>query len=147
MAYKSLVLKPVKYSDTHSEKQSQFYRGFSTVDETVTDTRLYDFALIKQDLLNQFNVRKGELVMNPAFGTIIWDVIYDPFTKDIKEQIVTDVTQIASSDPRATVEQVNITEQDYGLMLELTLVYVGTDQSDQLKLSFDKKLGVANAAV
>lgn len=146
MAYKSLTLKPVKYSESHTVKQSQFYKGFSTVDNSLSDTRLYDFDLIKQDMLNQFNIRKGELVMNPKFGTIIWDVIYDPFTSDVKEKITNDVTQIASSDPRATVEQVNITEQEYGLMLELTLVYVGTDQTDQLKLSFDKKLGIANAA-
>jgi len=147
MAYKSLVLKPARYNDIHTEKQSQFYRGFSTIDGTVTDTRLYDFALIKQDILNQFNVRKGELVMNPKFGTIIWDVIYEPFTTNIKEQIINDVTQIALSDPRVTVDQVNITEQEYGIMLELTLVYVGTDQSESMKLEFDKTLGKANATV
>lgn len=143
MPYKSIVINPPKYNEFHSEKQSQFYKGFSTVDTTKTDSRLYDFDLIKQDLLNQFNVRKNERVMNPNFGTIIWDALFEPFTDAIKQEIIDDVTRIVTADPRAQTLEVNVFEQEYGMMLEITMMINNTDQSETLKLNFDKSTGLS----
>ena len=72
MAYKNIELNPPQYSSQHTIKKSQFYIGYSTVDPSLPNTKLYDFDLIKQDILNQFNTRKGERVMNPGFGTITY---------------------------------------------------------------------------
>ena len=47
------------------------YRGYNTVDNQTTKTRLEDEELIKRDLINHFNIRKGEKLMRPDFGTII----------------------------------------------------------------------------
>ena len=47
------------------------FKGFSSRSER-TNFKLYDFELIKQDLMNRLSVRKGERVENPAFGTIIY---------------------------------------------------------------------------
>jgi phage baseplate assembly protein W len=87
MAHKNIVLKPNNIKSQATVKSSQFYKGFSTVDESAISTRLYDFELVKQDLLNQFNTRRGERVMNPSFGTIIWDLLYEPLTPNVKQQI------------------------------------------------------------
>lgn len=141
MTYKSLIITPTKYSDRNTVKKSQFYKGFSTIDESSADSRLYDYDLIKQDILNQFNVRKNERVMNPNFGTVIWDLLFEPFTEAVKQQIADDVTRIVTSDPRALALNINVIEQEYGMLLEVTLLYKGTDQTDQLKVSFDKKAG------
>ena len=141
MAFVSKVIKPTQYSPQNPDKRSQFYRGFSTVDSTQSDTRIYDFDLIKQDILNQFNVRKGERVMNPEFGTVIWDMIFEPFTDAVKQQITEDITAIVTSDPRATATNINVIEQEYGMLLEITMVYTESDQSEVLKLSFDKSSG------
>ena len=103
----------------------------------------YDFDLIKQDIINQFSVRKNERVMNPEFGTIIWDCIYDPFTEDLKTEIANDITRIVGSDPRVNATEVNITEQDFGMILEITLEYVNTDQTEVMSLTFDKSLGLS----
>jgi phage baseplate assembly protein W len=143
MTYKSLVITPVKYSENNTFKRSQFYKGFSTVDETAADSRLYDYELIKQDILNQFNTRKNERVMNPNFGTVIWDLIFEPFTETTKQQIAEDVTRIVTSDPRASALSINVIEQEYGMLLEITLLYKGTDQTDQMKVSFDKSAGLS----
>jgi len=142
MTYKSLVITPVKYSDRNTVKKSQFYKGFSTIDETSADSRLYDYDLIKQDLLNQFNTRKNERVMNPNFGTVIWDLLFEPFTEAVKAQIAEDVTRVVSSDPRAIPLSINVIEQENGMLLEITMLYKGTDQTDQLKVSFDKQAGL-----
>ena len=143
MTYKSLVITPVKYSERNSIKKSQFYKGFSTVDESAADSRLYDYDLIKQDILNQFNVRKNERVMNPNFGTVVWDLLFEPFTETVKQQIAEDVTRIVTSDPRALALNVNVIEQEYGMLLEITLLYTGTDQTEQLKIEFDKQAGLS----
>ena len=50
------------------------YKGFSTV-AGVKSNQLYDLDIIKQDLINHFYTRKGERVMNPDFGSIIWDLL------------------------------------------------------------------------
>lgn len=141
MSFVSKVIKPTQYSPQHTDKRSQFYRGFSTVDNTVADTRIYDFKLVKQDILNQFNVRKGERVMNPEFGTIIWDVLFEPFTDAVKNEITDDITKIVTSDPRASATNINVIEQEYGMLLEITMVYADSDQSEVLKLNFDRTSG------
>jgi hypothetical protein len=142
MAYKNIEINPSQYSLQHTAKQSQFYVGYSTVNADTLGTKIYDFDLIKQDIINQFNTRKGERVMNPTFGTIIWDVIFDPFTDEIKQAVADDISRVCNSDPRAVPIIINIDEQDYGMLLEVTLKYVGTDQTTAMRLAFDKKLGL-----
>ena len=142
MAYKNIVITPAKVQTHNNVQTSQFYKGFSTVDETTTNVKLYDHEIIKQDLLNQFNTRKGERVMNPTFGSIVWDLIYEPLTPDVKQLISNDIDRILASDPRITPTLVNIVEQDYGFLLELTLVYNGIDVSDSMVLSFDRRVGL-----
>ena len=68
MAYKSLEINNARAVYKQAPKTSQFYVGFSSIDIANTNSKLYDLALIKQDIINQFNNRKGERVMNPEFG-------------------------------------------------------------------------------
>ena len=142
MTYKNIVINPSQYNQQHTVKQSQFYTGYSSVNPDLLGTTLYDFDIIKQDIINQFNTRKGERVMNPKFGTIIWDLIFEPFTDDVKQALSDDISRICNSDPRAVPIQIDINEQEYGMLLEITLQYVGTDQTANMTMSFDKKLGL-----
>lgn len=115
------------------------YKGFSTKNVGINHTvRLTDADLIKQDLINHFNIRRGEKLMNPEFGTIIWDSIFEPFTEQLKNQIIDDVTKIAKADPRLVVESIMVDSYDNGLILELRLVYARTNEVENLRLVFDK---------
>jgi len=114
------------------------YRGFSTVDRK-KKFRLTDFELVRRDLINHFYIRKGEKLMNPSFGTIIWNVLHEPLTDNLKSIITTDVKNIVSSDPRLAVDRVMITEYDQGLQIDLELRYVQTNQSSLLNLRFDNQ--------
>ena len=114
------------------------YRGFSTVGRT-RKFRLTDFELIKQDLINNFYIRKGEKLMKPDFGTIIWNVIHEPLTEDLKSVIVSDIKAIASYDPRLSIDNVVITEYEQGIQVELELRYVLTDQTNVMNLKFDNQ--------
>lgn len=143
MAYKNIIITPPNLQNVTTKKTSQFYKGFSTVDENSKSVRLFDREIIKQDILNQFNTRKGERVMNPNFGSVIWDLIYEPLTPAVKQQISSDIDRILASEPRVIPTLVNIVEQDYGFLLELTLTYKGLDVSDSMILQFDKSVGLA----
>jgi len=114
------------------------YKGFSTYNR-FKKFRLTDFELAKQNLFNHFHIRKGEKLMNPNFGTIIWNIIYEPFTEEIKTSIVDDIRAIAAYDPRINVDNVVVTQFDFGIQVELELTYIATDQTEILKFNFDQK--------
>lgn len=122
--------------------ESRAYRGISTVDPDATNWVLYDIALIKQDLLNHFNIQKGEKLSDPEFGTIIWAAIYEPLTDAIKEAIVDDVTRIINYDPRVGVESIVIDEYDNGIQIECTLTYLNYNISESLRIAFDENAGI-----
>jgi phage baseplate assembly protein W len=113
------------------------YRGFSTR-LNAKKYRLTDFELAKQDMLNHFEIRKGEKLMNPTFGSIIWDMLFEPLTEDTKQIITTDITRIVSYDPRLAVQQVAVTEQDNGFLIAIDLAYIPTDQTETIALNFDR---------
>ena len=121
------------------------YRGFSTVGRN-RKFRLTDFELVKQDLINHFYIRKGEKLMNPDFGTIIWNVVHEPLTEDLKSVIVTDIKAIAGYDPRISIDNGVITEYDQGIQVELQLRYVQTNQTNLLNLQFDNQSNTLTAA-
>lgn len=112
------------------------YKGFSTVGRT-KNYRLTDFDLVKQDILNHFYIRKGEKLMNPKFGTIIWNVLHEPFTDDLKSVIQEDIKSIASYDPRVSFDNIVVTEYDQGIQILLELRYLQTDQLSLMNLQFD----------
>lgn len=117
------------------------YNGYSTIAAKGNNVRLTDTDLIKQDLINHFNIRRGEKLMNPDFGTIIWDSLFEPFTEILRNNIYDDVTRIANNDPRLLVESVLVDQFDNGLILELRLLYTSTNQVETLKLTFDREAG------
>ena len=64
------------------------FRGFSTSGNEFATVTHTDFELVKRDLMNNLNVRKGERLMRPNFGCVIWDMLFEPFTDDLKQLII-----------------------------------------------------------
>lgn len=113
------------------------YRGFSTR----TSSKKYsltDYELAKQDLLNYFSLKKGQKLMQPTFGTIIWDMLFEPLDEATQDVITQDITKIVSYDPRLRVGQIAVTQQDTGFLVQLTLSYVPTNQTELISMNFDK---------
>ena len=113
------------------------YKGFSTISSTA-NYRLTDFDLVKQDLINHFYIRKGQKLMNPDYGTVIWDLIFEPFDDATKQAIELDIKRIVATDPRIGVRSAIITQYDRGVQIELDLVFVQTNQVGTLALKFDQ---------
>lgn len=119
------------------------YKGFSTYNRSKRFT-VTDFDLIKQDLFNQFNIRRGEKLMNPGYGSIIWDLMFEPLDDGLKESLIEEAQRIVGSDPRVLLEQVGIEQYDHGIMLVMTVNMVTENLADQLIIDFNKDTGTAN---
>jgi phage baseplate assembly protein W len=117
---------------------SKTYRGISTVGNPTGGFALYDLALIKQDIVNYFHIRYGERLENPNFGTIIWDLLFEPLTAEVKNLIVQNVSTIINSDPRVRVQNVIVSEYESGIQIECELTYLIYNISENLRFKFDK---------
>jgi len=121
-----------------SENQGMFtYKGFSSK-ESANNYKLYDIDLVKQDLLNHFYIRKGEKLENPSFGTVIWDMLFEQFTEDVKNIIAKDVEDIINYDPRIAVNEVQIDSTDQGIRIQADIVYIPFNVNERMTFNFDK---------
>jgi phage baseplate assembly protein W len=118
------------------------YRGFSSISDETESFSLYDLALIKQDIINHFHVRQGERLMNPEFGTIIWDVIFEPLTEDLQELIAQNVADIINYEPRVVANNIIVTAYESGIQIECDLTYLPYDVSESLRFRFDQDNGL-----
>ena len=121
-----------------NEKRTQLFKGFSTVGRDFEDVALYDYELVRADLLNHFNIRKGEKLENPEVGTIIWDSIFEPNTQATSDAIIADVRSIIEQDPRVELESVDVDYFEHGLQVTMSVLYRQLNVQEQLSLNFDE---------
>jgi phage baseplate assembly protein W len=137
--YDKVALKPALPSNAIAPKM---YKGFSTINTSTENFGLYDIELIKQDLINHFHIRQGERLMNPTFGTIIWDLLFEPLTENLKDLITENVNTIINFDPRIRADQVIVTSYESGIQIECVLTYLPHNISQSLQLRFDQSVGL-----
>ena len=120
---------------------SKQYRGVSTV-ANPKGFNLYDISIIKQDIINHFHIRQGEKLKNPEFGTIIWDILFEPFTDDLKQLIIEDVTEIVNYDPRVSVDSIIVDSYESGIQIDCSLTYIPYSISESMRIKFDQDNGL-----
>ena len=125
-------------SSTSSSTGGRAYRGLSSVNPENTSTTLYDLALIKQDLINYFHIKQGEKLENPEFGTIIWEVLFEPMTDSLRSAVAKNVTEIVNYDPRTQVNSVTVDSFETGIQIEVDLTYLPYNISESMRLTFDE---------
>lgn len=128
---------------TESSNAVFTYKGFNSQDSK-TGFKAYDIDLVKQDIVNHFYIRKGEKLMNPDFGTVIWDLLFEPFTEDVKKLIVEDVEQIINYDPRISINGVTIDSTDMGIRIEADITYLPFNVNERMTFNFDKENKIIN---
>lgn len=119
------------------------YKGFSSK-ESSRNFKLYDIDLVKQDLINHFYIRKGEKLENPEFGTVIWDMIFENFTEDVKTTIAKDVEDIINYDPRISVNAVQVDTTEQGIRIQADVTYIPFNVNEQMTFNFDKDNSIIN---
>ena len=76
--------------------------------------------------------------MNPDFGSIIWNVLFEPLTADVKALVVADIQRVVSYDPRLRVDNVLVDQFEYGLQIQIELTFLPDNLSDVLAIQFDR---------
>jgi phage baseplate assembly protein W len=114
------------------------YKGFNS-SNTKSNFKLYDIDLVKQDIINHFYIKKGEKLMNPDFGTIIWDLLFEPFTEEVKKLITDDVETIINYDPRIVINAVVVDATDFGIRISADITYIPFNVNERMTFDFDKQ--------
>ena len=121
------------------------YRGFSTIGSDFATPTVSDFMAAKTDLQNSLNVRKGERVMRPDFGCLIWDMLYEPFTDELEQDLIENITDIGNSDPRLQLLEIEPTSYEHGIQVSIMLQYIPTDQVEKMLYTFKKEASTVTA--
>ena len=114
------------------------YIGFSTVNRDFDSNTLYDYELARTDLLNSLYIKKGEKLENPDYGTIIWDLLFEPFSSDVSKAVEEDMISIVEQDPRWRLDTLRIQQEEHGLLIALEITYVPYNIGENLSLMFDQ---------
>ena len=112
--------------------------GFNTINQYKKFT-LTDFELIKRDLLNAFNIRQGQLPGRPGYGTVLWDYVFEPQTTQTQNAINSEVQRVAGGDPRIFISDVQSYPQENGILIEVQLTVVPTQNAEILSIFFDQQ--------
>lgn len=119
--------------------RKQLFRGFSSVERIDPRTEITDINLIKRDLLNHFFTIKGERVMRPTFGSIIWDMLFEPFDELVREAVIADVQNIIAQEPRVELQDLNVFEYEQGLRIDVEVLYVPFNVVGTFDINFDRR--------
>lgn len=112
--------------------------GFSTIDRFKKFT-VVDFELIKIDLLNAFNIRQGELVGRPGYGTTIWDNVFESQTQETEQAITNEIQRVAGGDPRLYINSIELFPQENGILIQIELTIVPSTDAERLSIFFDQE--------
>lgn len=125
------------------------FKGFSSPVVGKTEV-LYDVDIVRQDLLNHFNTRKGERVMDVEYGFIGWDLLFEIDRPGNSQLLEADVRRIVALDPRLQLLSVTVSSVEYGYRIDLSLYYVQLETVEDLELVFDnrsqQRMAFVNAA-
>lgn len=113
--------------------------GFNTIDQYKKFT-LTDFDLIKRDLLNALNIRQGEKPGKPAYGTTVWNLVFEAQTPQTADLIEQELQRVCGQDPRIYVSDIAVYPQENGILVELQVDTVGSTNAERLAVFFDQEL-------
>jgi phage baseplate assembly protein W len=112
--------------------------GFNTINQNKKFT-LVDFELIKRDLLNAFNIRQGELVGRPGYGTTIWDFVFENQLQETERALTTEIQRVAGGDPRLYINEIELFPQENGILIQLEITVVPSTDAERLAIFFDQE--------
>jgi phage baseplate assembly protein W len=115
---------------------AQTFIGFNTINQFKKFT-LTDYPLIKQDLLNAFNIRQGELPGRPEYGTLLWNFLFENQVEELQNSIVAEIQRVAGGDPRVYISDIQVFPQDNGILIQLELTVTPSTDANRLSIFFD----------
>jgi phage baseplate assembly protein W len=77
--------------------------------------------------------------MRPDFGSVIHDLLFDPFDEETKSLVIEDAIRIIGQDPRVTLVSIDAKELEHVLRVEVELHFTPQDVVDQLFVEYDRQ--------
>lgn len=111
--------------------------GFNTIKQVKKFT-LTGYELIKQDLLNAFNIRQGELPGRPAYGTVMWTFLFENQLENLVQAIRSEIQRVAGQDPRIAINDIEIYPQDNGILVQINIQVVPSQNAEIVAIFFDQ---------
>lgn len=104
------------------------------------NTELHGLELVKQDLRNHFMTRLGERRGRPQFGSIIHDLLMEPFDDQTEADVLADARRIIQSDPRVRENSVvaNVDLDGHSITISAKLIEVETNMEDNFSVTFSE---------
>lgn len=116
------------------------YNGYSSIGKRSGNTVLVDKDLALRDLLNHFYTRRGERVMQPEFGCIVWELLFEQLDEQTKSLIYQDVERIINSDPRWQFDNIFLlSDNEHSIEVRANIFYTPDATAEELFLTFDRE--------
>lgn len=142
------------------------YYGFSTIDTDMPRTlvrngidggpgtitqqpylgkkfRLTDEQLVLRDFLNSFNIKQGDKVGQPAYGTNIWDYVFDPNVGETLNAVEDEVRRLASLDSRIILNTITAYAHENGILIEVQMAFQPFNNAISFGMYLNRSSGVA----
>tara|TARA_B100000123_G_C25709132_1_gene419033 strand:+ start:911 stop:1285 length:375 start_codon:yes stop_codon:yes gene_type:complete len=111
--------------------------GYSSKNKLKGPFTLRDVDLSVADFVNHLETRKGSRVMLPEFGSILPELVMEPFTADLVEQIKSEVLEIAQEDPRLSINNVQVEQVEQAVSIKINAMYVPTKEEKTIDLLYE----------
>lgn len=121
--------------------------GFSTRSVGARDRhqwKLFDEELVKQDLLNHFNTRRGQRIGRPDIGCDIWSYIMAQRTEQAIQGIEEEIARVCNFDTRVIFKGVKLVEMNRGIIAYVDLFNNITKGSFTFAIKFDERQSMAS---
>jgi len=105
--------------------------------------RLLNSQLVVQDLINALNIRQGEKVGQPNYGSAVWNFLFDPNTVDVQNQLKNEIKRVASQDPRIILNNVNAFPKENGILVEIEMAVAPFNNASLLSIFFNQSTNTA----
>lgn len=104
---------------------------------------LVDQQLVITDFINALNIRQGEKVGQPSYGTTLWNFVFEPNSQDMQFELEAEIRRVAAQDQRLALEFVKAYPKENGILMEVQAAVLPFNQSILLSVFFDSTTNTA----
>lgn len=106
---------------------------------------LTDYDLVIRDLINMFNIKQGEKVGNPGYGSVIHGFLFEPNDQQTVAELEDRIRKMIATDPRIILNTVLLTSSENGILVQLELAIQPFNKPINLRLFMDRSNGQTRA--
>ena len=106
---------------------------------------LTDEQLVLRDFLNAFNIKQGDKVGRPDYGTNIWEVVFEPNTLTAIQEVEDEVRRIAALDSRVVLNTVSAYSYENGILIEVQIAFQPFNNAISYSFLLNRETGVAES--